>query len=227
MRFNFLLLSFLFFFQLPQRVAAQTPATGKMVKTVAILPANIRIDTKIYANKLDSAAFLNIRKAEALRNQQLNYYLLAIKNQPFKVNYQNPVQTNQLLELAGITYEELPYLPAAELAKVLGVDLLFTGMQYRAPNSFSPEARAAFNAAMAALLGPLSQGTKSAGNPEVSFLYQLYDSAAQKLWEYRGQFELSSTDHLGENFLATNYTTNFRTYLRKTYPEKQARLKTE
>jgi uncharacterized membrane protein len=151
MQFILNILLFLFSFIFSAGAFAQTLPTAGALKTIAIIPPLIKIERSAIRQDIDSASLAEIRKKEAFNNQLNTYYFLTGRNKKYGISIQNIVQTNELLEKAGVSYEGLYLVNQKELAQLLGVDLILSGVSYRVPDNTTPEGQLAINIAASAL----------------------------------------------------------------------------
>lgn len=190
----------------PELQAQQTPQkTYKM----AVLPTITYLNKEVLREGIDSVSWHNIQRNEAYSNQSRNYIMLTQKRPSYNVFIQPFAQTNALLDQAGISYTSLATLKHDELAAILGVDLLFYGVNYRVGDGRTPEERLAANLAITALLPPLMAGAaRATDKPITSMHYLLFDADLNKaVWHYQEKTKRVDTAYLDklQQFLTVNF----------------------
>ena len=95
-------------------------------KVVAILPFNVTYDLKS-TEKLDMNALKQQAKNDGYFIQNQAQAFLLFKMDKYSITFQDIHKTNALLDRAGIPFDSLVFKDRTEIAKVLGVDALFSG----------------------------------------------------------------------------------------------------
>jgi len=98
----------------------------KSHKIVAILPFNVTYDLKS-TEKLDMDKIKQQERNDGNFVQNQAYSFLLFKMDKYSITFQDVNKTNALLRNAGITSDSLLIKDKSDIAKVLGVDALFSG----------------------------------------------------------------------------------------------------
>jgi len=188
------------------------PFTGTaQIKKMAILPTLTYLDKEVLREGIDSVSQHTIQRNEGYANQSKNYLLLTQKNAPDNILVQPFAQTNALLAEAGITYANLANLKREELAAILGVDLIFYGMNFRAGDGRTQEQRLAINIATKMVLPPLVAGLAvPTDKPITTMYYLLYEAHSDRdIWQYNYETKRPTSAYAPklQQFLSDNFTT--------------------
>ena len=185
-------------------------AGAAQAKKMAILPTLTYLDKEVLREGIDSVSWHNIQRNEGYANQSKNYLLLTQKHTADGIQVQPFAQTNALLAEAGITYANLPNLKREELAAILGVDLIFYGLNFRAAETRSQEQRLALNLVTSMVLPPLVSGLAMANDkPITTMYYLLYEVHSNRnIWQYNYETKRPTTAYLPklQQFLSVNFS---------------------
>jgi hypothetical protein len=128
----------------PAKKVYKNPRLSEAIRdhhVVAILPFEAQITYRKIPEKLDSAALEN-EELELGQSIQFEIYTSLLREFfKFKVRFQNTLETNRLLQAAGIT-GSLDLYSKEEIAKALGVDAVIFGNYLQKNNSPYSEAAA-------------------------------------------------------------------------------------
>jgi hypothetical protein len=96
-------------------------------KTAAILPVTVQTKLKPRQMRKTDSAWVKQeeeRNGMAIQDKMYNWFL---KNgEGYTVSFQNIARTNEILNQAGIKYADIETTSMAELAELLGVDVVFS-----------------------------------------------------------------------------------------------------
>jgi hypothetical protein len=99
------------------------------IKTVAILPFNVTIDTSHLLNGVNAENLLRAAKFSRYRYQQYLYIWLIKKPWKYNVTFQNIIETREIINRSGIT-DSIEIKTKAQLCSLLGVDAVLYGKIY-------------------------------------------------------------------------------------------------
>lgn len=100
-------------------------------KTLAILPFNATVKLRPKQMRVMTSEEhdqLEEREGETVQNALHSYFLMRRGRKNFSVNFQDVTHTNALLAKNGITYDVLDEYTSEDLAEILGVDGIVSGM---------------------------------------------------------------------------------------------------
>ncbi|MBI2730341.1 MAG: hypothetical protein HYX40_06270 [Sphingobacteriales bacterium] len=100
-------------------------------KIVALLPADVSI--KLRPNEAKKTSAEDIAKNEestgySIQDKMYSWFLRRSEKYSYTVKFQDVSKTNALLKEAGISYTDLRTKDKVELAKLLGVDAVFSSV---------------------------------------------------------------------------------------------------
>lgn len=97
------------------------------IKTLAILPFNVTINTKRMPRGTSIQTIEESQEKTGYDIQNDAYTWLLQRQRKYSVTFQDIDRTNALLKNAGITYDNLPVQDKGKLCKILGVNGILSG----------------------------------------------------------------------------------------------------
>ncbi|MGD1894329.1 MAG: hypothetical protein ACFB15_27495 [Cyclobacteriaceae bacterium] len=100
-------------------------------KTLAIIPFNVsaKLRPKQMRNMTEEELDqLEEREGKAMQNALHSYFLMRKRKRSLSIDFQDVTRTNSLLAKNGITYDVLGAYTSEDLAEMLGVDGIVSGM---------------------------------------------------------------------------------------------------
>jgi hypothetical protein len=96
-------------------------------KTLAILPVAVQYKLKPREKRKTDSAWLKQEEENSGMDIQGKMYKWFLKNgKNYSVSFQDIARTNEILNRAGIQYDDIETKPTNELAGLLGVDVVFS-----------------------------------------------------------------------------------------------------
>ncbi len=143
------------------------------VKTLAILPFTVTIDTKRLPKGTTMETLKESEQKTGYDVQGNSYSWFLKRSKDYTVSFQDIDRTNSLLKKAGISYDDISLQDKGELCKLLGVDAVISG-RIRMSKPMSEGA--------AVVVGLLA-GAWGATNKTTTSL-TIHDGKSGLLWKY-------------------------------------------
>lgn len=153
--------------------AANFDNSKTTVKTLAILPFNVSIDSKRLPKGTTIETLKESQEKTGYDIQGNSYTWFLQRQKDYTVNFQDIDKTNALLRKANVTFDNIALQDKADLCKTLGVDAIISG-------------KAAMSKPMsegAAVAVGLLVGAWGATNKTTTSL-TIHDAAGALLWKY-------------------------------------------
>lgn len=168
-------------------------SSKKTVKTLAILPFNVTIDTKRLPKGITIETLKESQEKTGYDIQSAAYSWFLHRLKEYTVSFQDVDKTNALLKKANINYDDIVVQDKADLCKLLGVDGVISGKAIMSKPMSEGGA-----IATAVLIGWAGATNKT------DVTLNIHDASSTLLWKY--DYEASgslgsSADKLADNLM--------------------------
>lgn len=184
--------------------AANFDDSKSIVKTIAILPFNVSIDSKRLPKGTTIETLKESMQKSGYDIQSSAYSWLLQRQNDYSVTFQDIDRTNAILKKANITYENISLQDKAELCKMLGVNAILSGKA-----TMSKPMSEGGAIVMAVFVGAFG----STNNTTTALT--IHDGAGALLWKY----DYQATGSVGSS--AESLTTKLMKNASKKFPYKK------